>query len=134
MLIVTFGCEVWNAAATLCQTPSRGWVLPLFHQVRVTLALLDELALVLDVLLLLLLLLLLHAAIVSAAATAVATMTGFDEPRMRSHLLTMPRNSWCRVCCWPGLLALPKAADVVRCDVPLCRSESLGNFSEVSLS
>ena len=81
-------------------------MLPLFHQVRVTLALLDELALVLDVLLLLLL----HAAIVSAAATAVATMTGLGEPRMRSHLLTMPRNSWCRICWWPGLLALPKLA------------------------
>src|SRR5579863_4125550 len=69
MLIVTFGCEAWNAAATLCQTPSRGWVLPLFHQVRVTLALLLdlELALVPELLLLLvlllLLLLLLHAAI-----------------------------------------------------------------------
>src|SRR5580693_2656419 len=58
-LTVTFGCDAWNAAATLSQTPSRGWVLPLFHQVRVTLALLDELALVLEVLLLLLLLLLL---------------------------------------------------------------------------
>jgi hypothetical protein len=114
-LIVTFGCEAWNAAATLSQTPSRGWVLPLFHQVRVTLALLDALALVLEVLLLPLLLpLLLHAAIVSAAATAVATMTGFLEPRMRSHLLTMPRNSWCRVCYWPGLLALPKAADAMK--------------------
>jgi len=66
-------------------------VLPLFHQVRVILALLpldDELALVLE------LLLLLHAAIASAAATAVAMMAGFLEPRMRSHLLTMPRNSW----------------------------------------
>jgi hypothetical protein len=99
MLIVTFGCEAWNSATTLCQTPSRGWVLPLFHQVRVTLALLlddEELALVLELLLLLLLLLLLHAAIASAAATATATMAGFLEPRMRSHLLTMPRNSCCR--------------------------------------
>ena len=102
-LMVTFGCEAWNAAATLCQTPSNCWVLPLFHQVRVTLALLlDELALVLELLLLLvlllllLLLLLLHAAIASAAATATATMAGFLEPRMRSHLLTMPRNSCCR--------------------------------------
>src|ERR1700722_7356922 len=97
-LIVTFGCDAWNSAATLCQTPSRGWVLPLFHQVRVTLALLlddEELALV-PGLLLLLLLLLLHAAIASADATAMATMAGFDEPRMRSHLLTMPRNSCCR--------------------------------------
>src|SRR6516225_8283690 len=75
MLIVMFGCEAWNWAATLCQTPSRGWVLPLFHQVRVTLVLPleDELALVLE----LLELLLLHAAIVSAVATAVATMAGF---------------------------------------------------------
>src|SRR5580704_7347615 len=97
MLIVTFGWEAWNAATTLCQTPSRGWVLPLFHQVRVTLALLLELALVPElVLLLLLLLLLLHAAIASADATATATMAGFGEPRMRSHLLTMPRNSCCR--------------------------------------
>jgi hypothetical protein len=39
------------------------------------------------------LLLLLHAAIVRAAATAVATMAGFLVPRMRSHLLTMPRDS-----------------------------------------
>src|SRR5580658_8851523 len=71
-LIVTFGCEAWNAAATLSQTPSRGRVFPLFHQVRVTLVVLleDEFALVLE--LLLLLLVLLHAAIVSAAATAVA--------------------------------------------------------------
>ena len=60
MLIVTLGCAAWNAVTTLCQTPSRGWVLPLFHQVRVTLAVLltvdDELALVLELLLLLLLL------------------------------------------------------------------------------
>ena len=59
-------------------------MLPLFHQVRVTLALLlddEELALVLE----LLLLLLLHAAIASAAATATATMAGFLEPRMRSR-------------------------------------------------
>jgi hypothetical protein len=54
------------------------------------LLLVDELALVLE------LLLLLHAAIVRAAATAVATMAGFLVPRMRSHLLTMPRDSWCR--------------------------------------
>jgi hypothetical protein len=107
-LIVTFGCDAWNAAATLSQTPSKGWVFPLFHQVRVTLVVLleDEFALVLE--LLLLLLVLLHAAIVSAAATAVATMAGFLEPRMRSHLLTMPRNSRCR-----GLLQAepPGAAD-----------------------
>src|SRR5579859_4221267 len=98
MLIVTFGCEAWNAVAMLFQTPSRGWVLPLFHQVRVTLVLLleDEFALVLELLLLLLLLLLLHAAMASADATATATMAGFLEPRMRSHLLTMPRNSCCR--------------------------------------
>src|SRR5580700_4109309 len=98
MLMVTFGWEAWNPATTLCQTPSRGWVLPLFHQVRVTLALLLalELALVPELLLVLLLLLLLHAAIASAAATATATMAGFLEPRMRSHLLTMPRNSCCR--------------------------------------
>jgi hypothetical protein len=84
----------------------------LFHQVRVTLAVLllleVELALVLEVLVLPLLL---HAAIVTAAATATAAMAGFLEPRMRSHLLTMPRNSYCRVCYWRGLLALPKAAD-----------------------
>src|SRR5579872_4919171 len=102
MLIVTFGCAAWNAAATLFHTPSRGWVLPLFHQVRVTLVLLleDELAPALELLLLLvlLLLLLLHAAMASADATATATMAGFLEPRMRSHLLTMPRNSCCRVC------------------------------------
>jgi len=75
--------------------------LPLFHQVRVTLAVLllleVELALVLEVLVLVLLL---HAAIVTAAATATAAMAGFLEPRMRSHLLTMPRNSYCRVCYW----------------------------------
>jgi hypothetical protein len=116
MLIVMSGCEAWNWAATVCHTPSRGWVLPLFHQVRVTLVvpLEDELALVLE---LLELLLLLHAAIVSAVATAVATMAGFLEPRMRSHLLTMPRNSCCRVCYWRGLLALPEAADAVTIDV-----------------
>src|SRR5579859_5208647 len=97
MLIVTFGCAAWNAAAMLFHTPSRGWVLPLFHQVRVTLVVLleDELAPALE-LLLLLLLLLLHAAMASADATATATMAGFLEPRMRSHLLTMPRNSCCR--------------------------------------
>ena len=108
-LIVTFGWEAWNSAATLCQTPSRGWVLPLFHQVRVTLALLlddEELALVLE----LLLLLLLHAAIASAAATATATMAGFLEPRMRSHLLTMPRNSCCR-----GLLVAGPAGAAESC-------------------
>ena len=90
--------------------------MPLFHQVRVTLVLLldDELALVLE---LLELLLLLHAAIVSAAATAVATMAGFLEPRMRSHLVTMPRNSCCRVCYWRGLLALPKRRTPVTIDV-----------------
>src|ERR1700722_8831258 len=96
MLIVTFGWEAWNAATTLCQTPSRGWVLPLFHQVRVTLALLLELALVPELVLLLLLLLLLHAAIASADATATATMAAFGEPRMRSDLLTMARNTCCR--------------------------------------
>src|SRR5579862_7017108 len=81
-VIVTFGWVAWKAAATLCQTPRRGWVLPLFHQVRVTLTLLlDELELVPDVLLLLLLLL--HAAIATATATATATMTGLLEPRMR---------------------------------------------------
>jgi hypothetical protein len=97
--MVTLGCEAWNAAATLCQTPRRGWVLPLFHQVRVTLALLllllllllDELVLAPE--LLELLLLLLHAAIVTAAATATAAIAGVRVPRMRSHLLTMPRNS-----------------------------------------
>ena len=88
--------------------------MPLFHQVRVTLALLlddEELALVPELLLLLLLLLLLHAAIASADATAMATMAGFDEPRMRSHLLTMPRNSCCR-----GLLVAgpPGAAESCR--------------------
>jgi hypothetical protein len=83
----------------------------LFHQVRVTLALLlddEELALVLE--LLLLLLLLLHAAIASAAATATATMAGFLEPRMRSHLLTMPRNSCCR-----GLLVAGPAGAAESC-------------------
>jgi hypothetical protein len=64
-------------------------VLPLFHQLRVTLVVLleDEL-----VLLVVELLLLLQAAIVSAAATAMAAMAGFLEPRMRSHLLMMPRT------------------------------------------
>jgi hypothetical protein len=80
MLIVTLGCAVWNALAMLCQTPSRGWVLPLFHQVRVTLAeaaevLAGELTLAGE--------LLLHAAIVTAAATAMTTVAGFLEPRIR---------------------------------------------------
>jgi hypothetical protein len=87
MLIVTLGCALWNAVAMLCQTPSRGWVLPLFHQVRVTFAVLaGELALVVDLVVELaagLPALLLHAAIVTAAATAMTAMAGFLEPRMR---------------------------------------------------
>src|ERR1700722_18423183 len=138
MLIVTLGCAAWNAATTLCQTPRSGWVLPLFHQVRGTFAVVLELALVpalLELLVLVLVLLvLLHAAIASAAATAVATMAGFLEPRMRSHLLTMPRNSWCR-----GVLLLagpPGAAESGGRGVmtPAYCSETLGNFSEVPLS
>jgi hypothetical protein len=85
-LIVTLGCALWNAFAMLCQTPSRGWVLPLFHQVRVTLAVLaGELALVVELVVELAagLPLLLHAAIVTAAATAMTAMAGFLEPRMR---------------------------------------------------
>ena len=70
-------------------------MLPLFHQVRVTLTLLlDELELVPDVLLLLL-----HAAIATAVATATATMTGLLEPRMR---LSSPDDA--EDFLWPGLL------------------------------
>jgi hypothetical protein len=83
MLIVTLGCAVWNALAMLCQTPSRGWVLPLFHQVRVTLAEAAEAAEVLAGELTLAGELLLHAAIVTAAATAMTTVAGFLEPRIR---------------------------------------------------
>jgi hypothetical protein len=76
------------------QTPLSGWELPLFHQVRVTLALLFAApALLLLPLLLPLpvvpLVPLLHAAIVSAAAATTATAS-FLEPRMGSHLLMMP--------------------------------------------
>jgi hypothetical protein len=64
----------------------RGWVLPLCHQVSVTLpplALALALALVFAPAPVLVLELLLHAAIVTAAAIAIAMMAGFLEPRIR---------------------------------------------------
>jgi hypothetical protein len=81
--MVTFGCAVWKAVMALTQTPLRGSAVALFHQLSVTwppaLELVDELEPA-EVPLLLLL----HAAIVAAAAvTAMATMTGFGERRMR---------------------------------------------------
>jgi len=80
--MVTFGCAVWKAVMALTQTPLRGSAVALFHQLSVTwppaLELADELEPA-EVPLLLL-----HAAIVAAAAvTAMATMTGFGERRMR---------------------------------------------------
>jgi hypothetical protein len=80
--MVTFGCAVWKAVMALTQTPLRGLAVALFHQLSVTwppaLELVDELEPA-EVPLLLL-----HAAIVAAAAvTAMATMTGFGERRMR---------------------------------------------------
>jgi hypothetical protein len=82
--MVTFGCAVWKAVMALTQTPLRGSAVALFHQLSVTwppaLELVDEL----EPAEVPLLLLLLHAAIVAAAAvTAMATMTGFSERRMR---------------------------------------------------
>jgi hypothetical protein len=70
-------------------------VLPLFHQVSVTLAvvLAPELplpAFELPPLAVFVVLLLLHAAIVTAAATAIVMTAAFLEPRMGSHLLMMP--------------------------------------------
>ena len=81
-LMVTFGCAAWKAVMVLTQTPLSGSAVALFHQLRVTrppaLELVDELEPA-EVPLLLL-----HAAIVAAAAaTAMATMTGFGERRMR---------------------------------------------------
>jgi hypothetical protein len=73
----------------LSQTPLSGWELPLFHQVRVTLALLFAEPVLLLLLPVVPLLPLLHAAIVSAAA-AMAVTASFLEPRMGSHLLMMP--------------------------------------------
>jgi hypothetical protein len=100
MLIVTLGCALWNAFAMLCQTPSRGWVLPLFHQVRVTLAVLaGELALVVELAAGLPPLLLLQAAIVTAAAIAITVMAGFLEPRMRLSSPDDAGISCCRICC-----------------------------------
>src|SRR2546421_8918577 len=80
--MVTFGCAVWKAVMALTQTPLSGSAVALFHQLRVTrepaLELVDEFEPA-EVPLLLL-----HAAIVAAAAaTAMATMTGFGERRMR---------------------------------------------------
>jgi hypothetical protein len=69
--------------------PLSGWAVPLFHQVRVTLALLFAEPVLLLLLPVVPLLLLLHAAIVSAAA-AMAVTASFLEPRMGSHLLMMP--------------------------------------------
>jgi hypothetical protein len=79
--MVTFGWAPWKAVMALTQTPLSGSAVALFHQLRVTRA--PALELVeepepTDVPLLL------HAAIVAAAAaTAMATMTGFGERRMR---------------------------------------------------
>src|SRR5690349_16868888 len=86
--MVTFGCAVWKAVIALTQTPLRGSAVALFHQLSVTwppaLELADELEPAEVPLPLPLPLLLLHAAIVAAAAvTAMATMTGFGERRMR---------------------------------------------------
>jgi hypothetical protein len=80
--MVTFGCAVWKPVMALTQTPLSGLAVALFHQLSVTrapaLELVDELEPT-EVPLLLL-----HAAIVAAAAaTAMATMTGFGERRMR---------------------------------------------------
>jgi hypothetical protein len=80
--MVMFGCAAWKPLMALTQTPLSGLAVALFHQLRVTfapaLALVDELEPAEG------LLLLLHAAIVAAAAaTAMATMTGFGERRMR---------------------------------------------------
>jgi hypothetical protein len=80
--MVTFGCAVWKADTALTQMPLSGSAVALFHQLSVTrppaLELVDELEPA-EVPLLLL-----HAAIVAAAAaTAMATMTGFGERRMR---------------------------------------------------
>jgi hypothetical protein len=84
--MVTFGCAAWKPLMALTQTPLSGSAVALFHQLRVTfppalalaLALADEVEPAEG------LLLLLHAAIVTAAAaTAMATMTGFGERRMR---------------------------------------------------
>jgi hypothetical protein len=82
--IFTFGCAAWKPLTVLTQTLLSGSEVALFHQLRVTfapalaLALADELEPTEG------LLLLLHAAIVAAAAaTAIATMTGFGERRMR---------------------------------------------------
>jgi hypothetical protein len=79
--MVTFGCAVWKAVMALTQTPLSGLAVALFHQLRVTrapaLELVDELEPA-EVPLLL------QAAIVAAAAaTAMATMTGFGERRIR---------------------------------------------------
>jgi hypothetical protein len=64
-----------------------GWVFPLCHQLMVTLAPLDAEPPPVGVLPLLLLL---QAATVTAAASAIAAATGFEEPRIGSHLLMMP--------------------------------------------
>ena len=71
--MVMFGWAAWNDATTFCQTPLSGWELPLFHQVRVALAVLFAAPALLLLLLLLVLPLLplLHAAIVSAWRTRI---------------------------------------------------------------
>src|SRR6266567_5615484 len=78
-LIVTFGCAAWNELAMLCHTPRRGWVVPLFHQVRVTLPveLLDPLE-VLE--------LPPHAATAVAVVTAIAMAANARLLRMFGHL------------------------------------------------
>jgi hypothetical protein len=72
------------------QTPLSGWDGALFHQVRVTLAVLLAEPVLLLPLVVPLLLPLLHAAIVSAAVAAMAATVSFLEPRMGCHLLMMP--------------------------------------------
>src|SRR5436305_15313566 len=82
--IFTFGCAAWKALTVLTQTPLSGSEVALFHQLRVTLPPALELADEVEPAEVPLVLLLLHAAIVAAAAaTAMATMTGFGERRMR---------------------------------------------------